>query len=156
MALRSFWKCVSFLTAATVLAAQTGGVVTIGQVGKLTGKRNDIAEARIPVLLQPGYHVNSHTPAESYLIPLRLTWEKGPLEAIETVFPKPKLEKYEFSQKPVSVFTGSFELVTKFRILPAASPGPGVVLGKLRYQACSTSACLPPKTVEVRLPIQVR
>jgi hypothetical protein len=156
MALRSFWKCVSAALAAVALAAQTGGVVSIGAIGKLVGKRNEVAEARIPVVLQPGYHVNSNTPAEAYLIPLRLTWEKGLLETIETVFPKPKLEKYEFSTKPVSVFTGNFDVVTKFRITPDAASGPGIVLGKLRYQACSTSACLPPKTAEVRLPIQVR
>ena len=28
--------------------------------------------------------------------------------------------------------------------------------GKLRYQACNNKACFPPKTVEVKLPVQVQ
>ena len=102
------------------------------------------------MVLKSGYHVNSNTPSESYLIPLRLTWEPGILEAVEVVFPKPHMEKYEFSQNPLSVFTGDFELVTKFQVAANASSGPGMALGKLRYQACNNNSCLPPKTVEIK------
>jgi hypothetical protein len=156
MELKSFWALVSWFGVAVALAAQAGGVLSIGPVGKLTARRNEVAEVRVPVLLQPGYHVNSNTPSEAYLIPLRLTWEKGPLEVLSIVFPKPKLEKYDFSPNPISVFTGNFEIVTRFRVAASAESGPGIVVGKLRYQACTTSACLPPKTVEVRLPTQIR
>lgn len=156
MALGNFWKCVSAVLGAVALTAQTGQVLSIGTVPKVSGKRSAVVEARIPIVLEPSYHVNSNTPAEAYLIPLRLTWEKGPLEPVATEFPTPKLEKYDFSSKPVSVFTGNFEVVTKFRIASTAPSGPGIVLGKLRYQACSKTACLPPKSIEVRLPVQIR
>jgi len=108
------------------------------------------------VLLKSGYHVNSNTPSEKYLIPLRLTWEPGLLETVEVVFPKPHMEKYEFSPNPLSVFTGDFELVTKFKVAANASTGPGMALGKLRYQACNNNSCLPPKTLEIRLPLVVQ
>jgi len=42
----------------------------------------------------------------NYLIPLRLQWEPGALAAVEVVFPKPEMQKYEFSEKPLSVFSG--------------------------------------------------
>lgn len=113
-------------------------------------------EARLQVQLRPGYHVNSHTPSEDYLIPLRLNWEAAPLEAAETAYPKPRLEKYEFSEKPISVFSGEFEIVSRFRVPATAPQGPNLIVGKLRYQACTERMCLPPKTLEVRLPVSIQ
>lgn len=106
--------------------------------------------------LRAGYHVNSNQPADEYLIPLKLTWVKGPLEAEQVYYPKPLLENYAFSQKPVSVFSGKFEIVTKFKASPAAQPGMALMNGKLRYQACNEKECLPPKTVDVQFTVDIQ
>ena len=135
--------------------AQTN-VLSIGSLKKVEAKPGSTLEVKIPVLLKTGYHLNSNTPSEAYLIPLRLTWEPGPLQQVEVAFPKPHMEKYEFSPNPLSVFTGDFELVTKFKVAPDAPNGPGMALGKLRYQACNHNSCLPPKTIEIRLPVVVQ
>ena len=136
-------------------AAQTN-VVTVAASTKTIAKRGATADARVTVQLRNGYHVNSNTPTEDYLIPLRLTWTAPPFEVAGTVYPKPKMEKYSFSPKPLSVFTGDFDIVTRLKTPPKAPPGPGVLLGKLRYQACNDNSCLPPKTVEVRLSYQIQ
>lgn len=107
------------------------------------------------VQLRPGYHVNSNTPTDAYLIPLKLTWTPAPLEIDGVDFPKPKMEKYEFSEKALSVFTGDFDITSRFRVPSTAPPGVHVVSGKLRYQACNHKECLPPRTVEVKLPVEV-
>jgi hypothetical protein len=138
------------------LWAQGSALVSAESPQKLLAKRGAAAQAKIAVAIQPGYHVNSNTPSESYLIPLRLTWTSGALEPGEVVFPKPRMEKYEFSEKPISVFTGDFNLIAKFQTPANAPAGPGVMVGKLRYQACNQNACFPPKTVEVRLPYQIQ
>lgn len=111
---------------------------------------------KLAISLAPGYHVNSNTPSESYLIPLKLTWNPGPLEVLHVSFPKPHVEKYEFSPKPLSVFTGNFDIATRFKVPADAATGPGVVTGKLRYQACNNTACFAPKTIEVKLPVQIQ
>jgi hypothetical protein len=114
-------------------------------------------QAKIPVTVMTGYHVNSNTPSEEYLIPLKLTWTStGALEGGAVTYPKAGLEKYEFSDKPISVYTGNFELVANFKVAANAQAGPGVAAGKLKYQACSNKACYPPKTVDVSLPYQVQ
>lgn len=139
------------------LFSQGSAILNVSPPQKLVGKRNNAVQAKINLSLQPGYHVNSNTPNEAYLIPLRLTWEtNAALQAPEVIFPKPLLEKYEFSDKPVSVFTGEFDVNTKFKVPASAPTGPGVLIGKLRYQACTKKACFPPKTVEVRLPYQIQ
>ena len=81
----------------------------------------------------------------------RFGFGNGAAEAGEVVFPKPLQEKYEFSAKPVSVFSGEFKTQTKFKLLST-----GTMIGKLRYQACSDKVCLPPRTIEVKLPVEVR
>jgi len=150
------WKLLLLLSSAA-LAAQvpTTGVLSVGDLVKLNAKRGATAEYKLPLQLKTGYHVNSNTPADEYLIPLRLTWAEGPLEAAEVVYPKPKSEKYEFSEKPLSVFDGEFSITTKFKVKTGTAPGPAQQAGKLRYQACNEKMCLPPKTIEVKLPVLV-
>lgn len=109
----------------------------------------------LTVKLQDGYHVNSHKPADEYLIPLRITWNQGPIEAVETVFPEPRLEKYAFSPKPVSVFSGTFEIISRFKVAPSAPLGLVAVSGRLRYQACTEKMCLPPRTIDIKAPVEV-
>jgi hypothetical protein len=138
------------------LWAQFPGVLSIGKLSTISVGRKEATEVRVPVVLRPGYHVNSHKPSEDYLIPLRLTWEKGPLEVVGLSYPAPRFEKYQFSAKPLSVFTGNFEIATRFKAAPGTPAGPGIMVGKLRYQACNERSCLPPRTTEVRVPVQIR
>ena len=58
---------------------------------------------QVPLSLQEGYHVNSNTPSDEYLIPLQLTWSKGALEPAEVVYPKPRMEKYQFSSRQAAL-----------------------------------------------------
>jgi DsbC/DsbD-like thiol-disulfide interchange protein len=139
------------------LWAQSSGYLSLGQPQKVTGKRNETVQAKIPVTVQPGYHVNSNKPNDEYLIPLRLTWTStGALQAGEVTFPKPTLEKYGFSEKPLSVFTGNFAITANFKIAANAPAGPGSAAGKLRYQACNDKACFPPKTLDISIPYQIQ
>ena len=100
--------------------------------------------------------MNSNAPADDYMIPLRLTWDESLLKVQEVSYPKPESRKYSFSEKPILVYTGDFEIQTRFQAPAGAPIGMSVVTGKLRYQACNDSMCLPPKVVEVRLPVEIR
>src|SRR5271165_6756342 len=120
----------------------TSDRLTVGQPQKVVGKRNAAVQTRIPISILEGYHVNSNTPSEDYLIPLTVTWTSlGALQSAQVIFPKPSTEKYEFAEKPLSVFTGNFDLTVSFKVSPSAAAGPGMASGKLRYQACSNKAC---------------
>jgi hypothetical protein len=143
-----------FLLAASLSFAQSN-VLTIAPADNITAKAGTQVSAKILAQLKPGYHCNSDKPSDDYLIPLKLTWTPTPLEVAEVVYPKPQMEKYTFSEKPLSVYTGDFEIVTKFAVPRSAHPGPAVLTGKLRYQACTDRMCLPPKTVDVSLPVTV-
>src|ERR1700744_2883929 len=87
-------------------------VLSVAPPEKVVAKAGAAGQLRVPLELRSGYHCNSNKPADDYLIPLKLTWTSGPLEAPEVIYPAPQMEKYSFSpDKPVSVYTGKFELV---------------------------------------------
>ncbi len=140
-----------------LLAQINASYMTVGQLAKVAAKRNSSVQVKIPCVVQDGFHVNSNTPTEEYLIPLKLTWTAtGALEAGAVVYPKPEMEKYEFSDKPISVLTGKFDVVANFKVAANAQAGPGMATGKLRYQACSNRACYQPKTIDIQIPYQVQ
>lgn len=131
------------------------GVLNVAPLRKVAVPVTGTADAAVALQLREGYHVNSNTPSDAYFIPLRLTWSPGPVEAVAVIFPKPQMEKLAFSEKPVSIFTGNFEVVTKFKAAAGAPLGQNVVTGKLRYQACNDRMCLPPRTLDLSLPVEV-
>jgi hypothetical protein len=115
----------------------------------VTVKRNATAEVKIRAELLPGYHTNSDKPSDEYLIPLRLTWASEQLEVEAVEYPEPEMESYAFSEKPLSVFTHDFDIVSRIKVPAGAPTGIATLSGKLRYQACSDKLCLPPKTIPV-------
>ena len=140
---------------AVLCLGQSITVLTLAPSAPVQAKIGTTVEAKLPLQLQPGYHVQSNTPTDKYLIPLRLTWNPGPLEPAGVAYPKPLMEKYSFSAMPQSVFSGQFELTTKFKVPAGAIAGPTAMTGKLRYQACNDSMCLPPRNMDVSLQVDV-
>lgn len=161
MASQNCWKNLgTLLTIAltsVVLAAQGMGHLSVGTIPKVMGKRGEAVQGKIPVTIEPGFHVNSNTPSEDYLIPLKVKWTAtGALEPGQITYPKASQEKYDFSEKPLSVFTGSFDLVAHFKVAANATAGPGSAAGKLTYQACNSNTCFPPKTVDIHIPYSIQ
>jgi thioredoxin:protein disulfide reductase len=149
-------KLAAVLALVPAAFAQAPVILVVAQPQKVAAKRNGDVTAKIDVSIAAGYHVNSNAPHEAYLIPLRLTWTPAPLTVETVTFPKARDEKYSFSDEPLSVFTGNFEIATKFKVPADALSGPVILAGKLRYQACNNTMCFPPKTVEVKLPVEVQ
>lgn len=154
MTLSNFCSSALLLIMGTGAAWSQSALLTVQEPAKLVVKRTENPTQVLKLAMKPGYHTNSNKPAEDYLIPFKLTWETGgPLEVVEVVYPPGKMAKYEFSEKPISVLGGEFEVVTKFKRAANPALGPGFLSGKLRYQACNDKMCFPPKTVEIKLPV---
>jgi DsbC/DsbD-like thiol-disulfide interchange protein len=137
------------------IQAQGSGHLTVGSPAKISGARNASVQTRIPVTVDPGFHVNSNPAAADYLIPLSVTWSAtGALEAGKMTYPKATKEKV--GDDTLTVYTGSFDLIAAFKVSANAPAGPGAAAGKLRYQACNSTTCFPPKNVEISVPYQIQ
>jgi hypothetical protein len=153
-----FKSCCRFLPLllAAGLGAQMAPVLKIETQPTVKVKRGAPVTLTLKAELPAGFHANSNKPTDPNLIPLTLKWSGGPLQEGVVTYPKPQLEQYTFTAgKPISVVTGAFELVTKFKVPAAADLGPAAQTGTLRYQACNDRMCFPPKTVPVNVTVSV-
>jgi len=94
-----------------------------------------------------GLHINSHTPREKSLIATNLAVaETSALKVTGVEFPAGT--DYAFAFEPsnkLSVYTGEFTLKAHL----TAPAGNYMLQGLLRYQACDSRSCYPPKTIPV-------
>jgi thiol:disulfide interchange protein DsbD len=115
-------------------------------------------QAAVVVKINTGYHMNSHKPSDSYLIPTTLTPQlpDGFTMAADPAYPPGRNEKFPFSpDKPLNVYTGSVTFRMKLTADDKAALGKTSIPVTLRFQACNLSACLPPVKIPLTLDLQV-
>jgi thiol:disulfide interchange protein len=104
--------------------------------------------------VNPGLHINSHTPHEKSFIPTQLiVAEPQGLTVAQVDFPAGTDFSPAFDPKEkLSVYTGEFTLRAHIK----AQAGEHLVQGQLRYQACDATSCYPPRKVPVALDVVAR
>lgn len=119
-------------------------------------KQGTAAQMGLVVEINDGYHINSNRPSDKNLVATALKFDRMPgLSTTPVIYPKAKMQKFEFSPKPLSVFEGKVIFKLSARALPAAPIGSHVLKGKLTVQACNNQVCLRPQTVDVAIPVEV-
>jgi thioredoxin:protein disulfide reductase len=119
-------------------------------------KRGAAAQLAVTISIDEGYHINSNRPTDRNLIATALKLDRRPgLTTTPIIYPKAKMQTFEFSPKPLSVFEGKAVLKFNARALPSLAPGAQTLTGKLTVQACNNQQCLRPQTVDVSIPLQV-
>ncbi len=101
--------------------------------------------------IAPGFHINSHTPKEDYLIATTFAVPEDSGVRLESAS-YPDGADFTLPLDPstkLSVYTGEFAIQAHI----VAARGNHLVQASLRYQACDKNACMPPKTITV--PIDV-
>ncbi|HEU5022840.1 MAG TPA: protein-disulfide reductase DsbD domain-containing protein [Bryobacteraceae bacterium] len=160
MRFRNCFRVLLFTAAAALLTrttpAQMAPQMKIALQPTVKVKRGAPATITLKVSLPAGFHANSNKPTDPNLIPLSLKWTAGPLQSAAITYPKPQLEEYGFTGgKKISVVTGNFDVVTKFKVPAGAASGLAAETGTLRYQACNDRMCFPPKNVKVNVTVNV-
>ena len=154
--------CATFAQAGSALRApQDGGlpspsavVEPHAYVSLAPVPREKEFEVAVQAEIARGFHVNSHTPSEAYLIPTTLTPHlPAGIELAGEDYPEGRLVEFTFSPgKPLSVYTGSVTIRLRLSAEAHAPLGATTIPMTLRYQACNSTTCLPP----VNLPVSAR
>lgn len=109
------------------------------------------AEVDMHFRVNPGMHINSHTPHEKGLIATQLMLpETSGIKLGNVQFPAGS--EFALAAMPsdkLSVYTGEF--IVKAHIRAAA--GQHLLQGSLRYQACDTNSCYPPRNAPVAVDV---
>lgn len=104
-----------------------------------------------------GFHINSNTPREEYLIPTDLKLDPPTDIIVGKVAYPPGIDvSLPFApDEKLSVYTGPFDLSVTVRPLVSVPPGKYSFRGELKYQACDNAACYPPKKLPVEFEVKV-
>lgn len=104
--------------------------------------------------VDPGFHINSHTPKSDMLIPTKILVEDmNGAEVSDVSFPAGTPYSFAFEPKTkLDVYTGDVTLTAHVK----ARPGTYTLKGALHYQACDQAACYPPKTLSVEQPFTAK
>ncbi len=97
----------------------------------------------VEMTLGPGWHVNGHRPAQSFLIPTTATLTASSGTFSEVRYPEPVQKKFEFADEPLAVYEGTVRFEAELA-LPAAAAGKVELGGALSYQPCNETQCYPP------------
>ena len=98
-----------------------------------------------------GLHINSYTPTSKSYIRTELILPSDPHAKLSAVqFPAGSdYALPAFPQDKLSVYTGSFTIHARV----TATRGNHMLQAKLRYQACATNSCYPPRTIPVTIDV---
>ena len=111
----------------------------------------------IHVELQPGWHINSEAPLDSFLVPTTVEAQAEGMEFGAPIYPPAVRQHSEVMGGDLALFTGAFDISIPAQ-RPAASGMKGKTAAKqppprtrvtLNYQACNNAMCYPPKAVTV-------
>ena len=107
--------------------------------------------------IKPGFHINSHEPAQPQLIATDLRFsppedlviaKKQYPEGVVSIFPSDPNAK-------LSVYFADFVVKAVVMAAPKATAGNYTVHGELKYQACDNSSCYPPKILPVHFDVRL-
>lgn len=106
-----------------------------------------VTEVDLHFRVANGMHINSHTPHSKLLIPTNFAIpEKTGINFSAVDFPTGSDYSFSFSpNEKLSVYAGEFVLKAQI----TAQPGDHLVEAALRYQACDSNSCYPPKIIPV-------
>lgn len=154
---------VAVLSIASIACAQQiqlpAGLVKKKPRVTFVGADTNIA-AKKPTTLQlkfaidPGFHINSHTPHSATLIATKIGIEDDGAFAVKSV-DFPQGHEYSFAASPkdkLDVYSGEFTLTTHV----TAKPGAHTLKGILHFQACDTASCYPPSMLPIELHFTAR
>ena len=100
------------------------------------------------VEVESRWHINSHTPAQDYLIPTELSLVL-PAEwgAATFTYPADKPYEFPFETEPVLVYDDQFEIFAELTLPAGVTDGKVPIEATLRYQACDDRQCVAPTSV---------
>ena len=146
------------LTATSLGWAQNNNSVVEARAVMSTDAAHANSPVKIAVLAQvaAGFHINDHKPTLDYLIPTDLKVDANDQFTVKTVvYPKGTLEKFAFSDAPLSVYEGTVLVGTLLQTAKAIPEGTYILKAKFSYQACNDHACMPPASVPLAVTIKI-
>ncbi len=112
------------------------------------------ATVKVELTFGAGWHANSHTPSEEFLVPTDVALQATGAEVSEVRYPKDVTKRFSFSEKPLRVYDGTVAFEADLAV-PASARGKVEVRGTVSYQACNDTQCFAPASLPVTATVAV-
>ncbi|HEV7486229.1 MAG TPA: cytochrome c biogenesis protein CcdA [Thermoanaerobaculia bacterium] len=151
-----FVACSLLATTAFAQISSFGGAASNipGQeLVKLTGSVNErhAAEVKgvVTATIESGWHINSNKPLDDFVIPTKLSFDGT--ELVSAQYPQHTVRSFTFSGgQKLAVYEGTIQIPFTAKLQSGDT-----IKGKLHYQACNDTVCLPPRDAEVTIDANV-
>ena len=137
----------------TAPSAKRQHVELLSDAFEIQAGRPQTIEVRFRV--DTGFHINSHQPKDELLIPTVLKLEDAPgLKVLSDSYPLGTSFKVNVGSagELLDVYQGEFRVQLRL----TATKGVSALKGTLRYQACDSAACFPPRNLPVDLTLTAK
>jgi thiol:disulfide interchange protein DsbD len=119
-------------------------------------ERGASGTASVTLHVRSGWHVNSNPAASPNSIPTSLAASGDSVIFFGAPqYPPGRIVKLPIDDQPLSLWDGTQTIRVPVTAAAGAAPGAHLYSAKLRFQACNDQLCLPPTSVEFRLPIEI-
>jgi len=108
----------------------------------------------VDVTPKPKMHV--YAPGAKDYLPIALELNSAGIKAGKLTYPASQDWYFEPTKEHVPVFQSPFRLTQDVVVAAAAKPGPLIVTGVLKYQACDDTICYNPTTEPISWTVNVK
>jgi len=108
------------------------------------------------IRVAPQWYIHGDGSGHDGLISSRLSFpDSSLLKVTDIQFPAPEKKQFPYAKDPIEVLYGEFQIRAQIVLSKDAPAGQQEITGTFSYQACSSTSCLAPETVPVRLSLTV-
>jgi len=153
----SRWVAVLVLWTGAVAQSGKAPAVSMAPVAPVAAERGKQTKVPLNFRVAPGFHINSNTPKDEFLIPTALKMDL-PTDIVlgKIEYPAGQDVSFPFSpESKLNVYSGDFTINLLVHPSTSVAPGNYTMHGVLRYQACDNAQCFPPKTLPVTVDVKV-
>ena len=118
-------------------------------------QKNSEVKVAVKLNIDEGWHINSNTPNEDYLIPTEVIIDSSKIEVMSIQYPEAKNIEFSFSDVPVSVYDSEVFVGVILKVPATAKLGTLEVPIRVTYQACNNATCMAPNDIDTVLTLEV-
>ena len=112
---------------------------------------------QIYVTVKSDYHIQANKVKDEFIIPTTLDITTGEIITIDKqLFPAARKFRLEGTKDHLLVYDGNFKIEIPFRTNEKVVRGNYQLNAKLHYQACNNKRCLPPRTIDFSISLNVK
>lgn len=155
----NYHSILSFSAAILVLAfgfVSAEGQTVTGSLAGDTVTRGSTVKGAVVLSIPEGLHVNSNKPESEYAIPTTVRISGVGFKPGSVEYPEGTNRKFQFSESELNVYEGEVSFPFSI-VVPKNFRGETLsVKAFVRYQACTTEVCYPPKNKEISITAAVK